>query len=143
MAFTFELTTRARFIEDGTQGNWEELATRSFTGLSERLDKKHSVSSATKVLWDSDADGALADFQVCALVSTQPVELEFTCNNGDAQEELSHVYLAANTAFVLGQDDSRYDYTTDTFSGTLDVIDRIRVKESDALAATVRLILLR
>ena len=143
MSFSYEIVTRLRKTVGSEQGEWETLSSRSLSDLTEAHDATHQVSSETVTLWDASLAGSLASFAALLIVSDQPVELELTCNEGDANEELSHVSLARGVPFMLGEDAARYNYTTDAFAGTLDVIDKARVKENDGLTASVRIVILR
>jgi hypothetical protein len=100
---------------------------------------------ATAVLWNPTLAGSAAlpsSFKFLMLVSDEDVVAEFTTNEGDANEKIYTVTLAANIPFILGEDASYYDYTTDPFTqGTLDVIDKIRAtnlsSDTDALVQVV------
>ena len=118
------------------------LTDRTFS-YTQRYDRKATVQNAAAILYDSSAEGAIADFDVLVLYSDQPVEVELTAKDGDANEELSSFTLAKNTPLLLGDDAARYNHSaSDAFAGTLDVLDRIRVYESNNVAATVTLLLL-
>lgn len=135
---TYRIETR---ITDGDR-TAEVVADRSFS-YTERRDLQTTVQNTSAVLYDSSVEGALADFDVLVLHSNQPVELELTINDGDANEELVSLTLARNVALVLGDDAARYNHSaSDAFAGTLDVIDRIRVQEINNVAATVKGVLL-
>ena len=99
----------------------------------------------TEVLWSPTVAGAAAlpaTFAFLLLVSDEDVVVELTTNEGDADEKIYTVTLAANIPFMLGSDASYYDYTTDAFAGTLDVIDQIRCKNlSSDTDAQVRVVL--
>lgn len=136
-------TYRFRTMVTKDSGDEESLADRTFTDLTITLDKKHVINNDTKVLWALDADGDpfSSGFSCLAIVSDQPVELELTAKDGDADEELSHFTLAANVPFLLGDDAANYNYTTDAFAGTADSVTKIRCKNASAVDATVRTIL--
>ena len=126
-------------VKNGAR-DYEVLTSRTFS-YTEKREIEAVLNNEAAVLWDAAASGALADFDVAILYSDQPVEIELTCNEGDGDEELSHFTLAKNTPVVLGSNAARYTYTTDAFAGTLDVIDKIRAKETNSVAATVTLLL--
>lgn len=110
---------------------------------TQRHDRKVTVQNTSAILYDSNADGAVADFDVLVLYADQPVEVELTINDGDANEELVHLTLAKNVPLLLGDDAARYNHSaSDAFAGTLDVIDRVRVQEINNVSATVTLVLL-
>lgn len=128
-------------VTDGTDDS-KILTDRTFT-YTTRYDRKATVQNTSAILWDTDADGALGDFDVLLLYSDQPVEVELTCNDGDVNEELSQFTVAKNLPLLLGSNVARYNHSaSDAFAGTLDVLDRIRVQEINNVEATVTLILL-
>lgn len=98
------------------------------------------VNNTTITLWSSTAAGALGDFDLAAIwCDTSTLEVEFTCNDGDAAEASFTVTLVPGIPLILGADDSRYN--TGALSGTSDVIDLIRVKNGSATNAVVNLLL--
>lgn len=118
----------------------ETVGTRTYSTKTLSMDQRWSLSSSTATLWDPTASGNVADFELLVLSSDSDVELEFTTNNGDANEELSSLRLAANVPLLLGANDSFYNHSaSDAFAGTLDVIDLIRAKETAGATANVRL----
>lgn len=134
MSFDVQVTTR---VKVGT-ADFETVADRTFA-VSEAESRTVIVNNTATTLWDtgSGLDG-VGDFKLAVLYSDQPVHLELTANNGDANEELSSIPLAKNTALVLGADDSFSNHSAnDAFSGTLSVINRIRVLENNSVNATV------
>lgn len=66
-------------------------------------------------------------------------QLELTCNNGDAAEQIFVVQLRAFLPFRLHSDISRYGISAggNGFAGTADVIDLIRYKNTTAAALVV------
>lgn len=112
---------------------------KSIAGLTTAEKKRIVVNNTTKTLYSSAGVGeAAGDFDLLVVWSDTEVELELTCNDGDAAEAISTVKLAPNVPFVLGSDDSRYN--TGALTGTTDVIDLIRVKNSNATDAVVHFI---
>lgn len=119
--------------------DWELLADKTHT-LAQRFERGAQVQNAAAVLWDADTDGNMASFDLLILYTDVVVDLEFTTNDGDAAEELCTVRLSPGSPLILGADDSYYNHSaSDAFGGSLDVIDRIRVKESNNALATVSL----
>jgi len=99
------------------------------------------ADAATVTVYDPTNDaGVPADFDALYLLSDETVSLEMTCNEGDANEALFVVELTADLPFVLFSDASTYGATPD-LSGTADVIDKLRVKNSSGSTATIRLFL--
>jgi hypothetical protein len=99
------------------------------------------VNNTTTTLWSSTAVGEpLGSFALMALwVTTGSVEVELTCNDGDAAEAIFTVTVVPNAPLVLGSDDSRYN--TGALTGTADVIDLIRVKNGSATDVVVNFFL--
>lgn len=100
----------------------------------------------TEILWNPTLAGSAAlptSFVFLMLVSDEDVMVEFTTNEGDADEKIYTMALAANVPFLLGSDESYFNYTTDPFTeGTLDVIDKIRcINLSDDTDALVQVVL--
>lgn len=134
MSFSITVTTTVQEDSDAA----ETVATRTFSGLTAEDRYKEVVNNSAVTLWDPTVAGVgIADFDLLLLFTDVEVEIEFTCNEADADEELVSLTLAANTCLVLGSDASRYTYSTDAFAGTLDVLDKLRVKELNSVNATV------
>lgn len=66
-------------------------------------------------------------------------ELELTCNNGDAAENIFVLTLVTALPFRLFSDTSRYNISAggNGFAGTADVIDQIRFKNTGTDDVTV------
>lgn len=104
---------------------------KSITNLTSLMaPKRLRINNATQTIWSSTATGEqITTFQFLAIWASGEIELELTCNDGDAAEAIFTVKLAANVPFLLGSDDSRYN--TGALTGTADVIDLIRIKEGN------------
>jgi hypothetical protein len=117
--------------------SWETQLT-SKTGL---VSWQRVINNSEDIVWNPTVDGgeAVSDFDLLFIVSDKTVELELTINEGDANEELISLTLAPNIPLVLGSDAARFNHSaSDAFGGTLDVIDKIRVKEGNTTDATVK-----
>ena len=114
---------------------------KTIAGVTAYEQKRRVVNNTTVSMWSSSAVGeALTDFDFLALwVDTGSVEVELTCNDGDAAEAIFTVTVTADCPLVLGDDASRYN--TGALTGTADVIDLIRVKNSVASDVVVSLFL--
>lgn len=114
---------------------------KTIAGVTAYEQKRRVVNNTTVSMWSSGAVGeALTDFDFLALwVDTGSVEVELTCNDGDAAEAIFTVTVTADCPLVLGDDASRYN--TGALTGTADVIDLIRVKNSVASNVVVSLFL--
>lgn len=111
---------------------------KSIAGLVEVDPRRFVVNNTTKTLWSS-ANANPSSFSFLAVWSSIEVEVELTCNEGDASEAIFTVKLVPNVPFVLGSDDSRYN--AGDLSGTADVIDLIRVKNSASTDAIVNMVI--
>ena len=102
------------------------------------------AASSTVIVWNPTNDNAdsVTDFDVMILLADKDLRIELTTNEGDANEELSSLTLTAGVPMMFGSDNSYYNHSaSDVYAGTLDVIDKIRVKELAAVASNLRIIL--
>jgi hypothetical protein len=136
MSFSIKVVvTRTKDSEDALT-----VATRTVSGLTESYLRTEVLTSEAKVLWDATASGAIGNFDVLILSTDVEVEIEYTIANGDADEELGHFTLGANSAVTLFSDDARNNHSaSDAFAGDADLIELIRAKEVNGTAATVTL----
>jgi len=115
---------------------------KTYSSKTIKQDIQTTLASATLVLWDpTNNTGQLpTTFALLVLWSDQDVEIELTINEGDANEELNSFRLAGGAPpFMLGADDAFYNHSaSDAFAGSLDVIDKIRVKETNGNTAVIR-----
>lgn len=140
MAARIDLFLRMTITDDVDADSVAEqhVVEKALTGLTHVRRDRLTVQNTTVTLYDAAAAGASpTSFSFLHVVSDVEVELELTCNNGDAAEAEFVVKLAPNVPFLLGSDDSRYN-PSDLTPGTADVIDLIRVREGNNVAATVR-----
>jgi hypothetical protein len=116
---------------------------KSVTAIDEHAHRKGKVATATtRTVWDPAAAGEhVGTFRFLAFWSDVEVQLEFTTANGDGDEAIGLVTVAANTPFLLGSDDGRNNYTTDAFAGDADVIDLIRVRNASGSDCRYNLVL--
>lgn len=147
MSATVELRWLVRLIVGGKERVWSQPATPPRIELTaDPADYTVPIAAeGTEVLWSPTVAGAAAlpdSFTFLMLVSDEDVVVEFTTNEGDANEKIYTMTLAADVPFMLGSDASYYNYTTDAFAGTLDVIDKIRATNlSEDTAALVQVVL--
>lgn len=113
---------------------------KTIAGLNAYSQKRLLVNNTTKTLWSASAVGeALTSFSFLAIwCDTTGLELELTCNDGDAAEAVATVSLTPGVPFLLGADESRYN--PGALTGTADVIDLIRVKNAAATDAVVNMV---
>lgn len=147
MSATVSLRYLVTLKVGGKERVWSQPATTpQITLTADPSDYTVPVAAGDiEILWNPTLAGSAAlptSFVFLMLVSDQDVMLEFTTNEGDANEKIYTVTLAADVPFMLGSDASYYNYTTDPFTeGTLDVIDKIRCQnlssDTDALVQVV------
>lgn len=105
------------------------------TGICGKKDVS-CAQNTTKTIYDASTD--LADFDFLAILSDQDVMVEFTTDaNGGVGDEFYTMELAAGVWFILGDDVSYANYTSAFGGGTLDVIDKIKVRNLGATTANV------
>jgi hypothetical protein len=99
--------------------------------------KPYSVAqNTTKTLFDATTD--LADFDCMIILSDQDVYLELTADqNATYGTQLFAPKVLAGVPFILGSDDAYANYTVNFGGGTVDVIDRVRVRNLGATTANV------
>lgn len=86
------------------------------------------AAEATKSLWAA-SDASPADFDYLWFEADQDCQLEITVDtNNGVGDEILCIKVFANQPFQLIQDSAYANYTANFAAGTLDVIDRIRVK---------------
>ena len=141
MAKTIDLFVRITESDDDLDADTVPAQTvieKSFTGLTKKVWIQDTINNATRTLWDATAS-PLTSFSVMAIWATGEIEVELTCNNGDANEVIWTEKLVAGVPKLLGSDDSRYN--PGALTGTADVIDLIRAKNSAATDVEVYLLL--
>lgn len=111
---------------------------KTVSSIDEDAVRKGSVATATiRTVWDPAAAGEhVTSFRGLVFWTDGTLELELTTANGDADEALYVVTVAAGVPFMLGADESRNNYTTNAFAGDVDVIDLLRINNTSG--ATVK-----
>ncbi len=119
-----------------TQGKKKKFTvTKTITGLTALEVRDYSLTAdATRSLWDpaTDATEAMSNFDFFMAWTDGNVDLELITDVGaDNGDEAGTVRLVSDLPLMLGADDSYANVTgVDALgTGTLDVIDKIRVKE--------------
>ena len=117
---------------------------KSITAIDEHAHRKGKVATATtRTIWDPSAAGEqIGSFRFMALWSDAELLLELTTANGDVDESIGLVSVAANTPFMLGNDDGKNNYTSDAFAGDTDVIDLLRIRNNSGGDARYNLLLI-
>ena len=102
-------------------------------------DQSFSVAaSGTQEVFNIDNN--LGDFQILVIVSdTSAVMLEWTVDkNAGVGDEFATQYMAANVPAIIPSDIAYANYTSNFGGGTLDKIERLRVKNTATTTAKVR-----
>jgi len=149
MTVKYEITTHIKITDsklDEASVVPARVLKKTIAAANAYIDKRFVLGSGqTLNLWDpnNDNSGGLSSFQALIIYADATVDLELTTNQGDANEELSSVRIGANIPFMLAGDESYFNHSAgDSFGGTLDVVDRIRVKEPNSQAVVVTMILI-
>lgn len=90
-------------------------------------------AGTAKTIWDpvNAPLGLPTDFGFLLLSADVLTHVEFTCEEGDADERLFVKTLFPNIPYMLGSSASFFDFTTDAFAGTAGNINRIRALAPD------------
>ncbi|MFQ5352348.1 MAG: hypothetical protein ACE5D3_04665, partial [Candidatus Binatia bacterium] len=84
MAFSIKVETTFQKDSDDV----ETVASRTFSNLTAEDRYVEVVNNAAVTLWDPTVAGVgIANFDLALVFTDVEVELEFTCNEGDADEE--------------------------------------------------------
>lgn len=98
-------------------------------------------ATSSRTIWEaSNSNYPISDFDYMMVEADQVVILELTCdaNNGVGLKTFA-IEIPANQPFAMTSDTAIANFTTDVATGTADVIDKIRLRNSVATAsATVR-----
>ena len=136
MAGTVTITTTITVTDDDS-GQSETLFNKSKQiAFTARGGGRYALTAdQTRTIWDPtvEATEATTDFDFLVAFSDGIVDMEFTTNEADANENLSTRRLVADVPYMLGADDA-YAGATPGFAGTLDVIDKIRLDEPSSAA---------
>jgi hypothetical protein len=108
------------------------------------------AAGTTKTLWDATDTAPLVPTTFLALIlraeNGAGLEIELTAKQGDADSRQFLVTLEEGWPFLLGLDDSRYNFTVgaagDAFAGTAGTINKVRVKNTSTDDVRLRRILL-
>lgn len=121
--------------------------TKTITGLTAIEERDLPIAAdETRVLWDPSnvTTEAMTDFKFLLVWSDGDVDLELVTDIGaDVGDEAGQIRVVANLPFMLGADDGKANVTgVDALgTGTLDVIDRIRVDEPAGAARKIKFIM--
>lgn len=140
---TLTLNVKVVIIDD--QGETDIPMPEKSVTFTAKEDKKFVISAAsTQIIWNPtiDSSEATTDFDFLILFPDGDLELETTTNEGDVNEELNIDIIADGFPYILGSDASRSNHSVnDAFAGTLDVKDKLRVKNLGATAVNLRMVM--
>lgn len=117
------------------------------TTITEIKEKEISIAaSATITIWDTSATPEnITTLSFCQIINTgaNTIEVEYVVDDGgEVGEELHTVVIPSKGHDILLSGVAYANHSAgDAFAGTKDVIERIRIKEPNAVAATVNFIL--
>ena len=120
---------------------------KTFTGLTSIEERDYSLTAdATRVIWDpaNVTTEVMTNFDFLLAWADGNVDLELVTDEAaDNGDEAGTVRLVENMPFLLGADDSYANVTgVDALgTGTLDVIDKIRVKEVSSATRKLKVIM--
>ena len=114
---------------------------KTITALGEMKRQEVSVGAGvTAIVWNPTVDTSelCESFSFLEMEASVDMEAELTINEAHANEELISLRLAAGVPLILGSNAAFYNHSaSDIYAGTLDVIDKIRVKNTGASAGTL------
>ena len=131
-------------ISGDTVARGSRSAPTAITVDGQKKEWNRSLATATTALvWDGTAtDEPLSNFDFLYIKSDQDLLVEFTCDKG---AEVGTVVFArkvlASEPMMILHDDAMANYTAAFATGTADVIDRIRVRNTSGSTAVVDVVL--
>lgn len=137
-------TTVALIDTDGSKHDFAFSKAVAFTTKEYRT---YSLSaSSTQIVFDPSTDGSetMSDFDFLMIASSANAMVELTCDVGDdVGNEASTIKITKDAPLILFADDSYANVTgVDALgTGTLDVIDKIRVKDLSGGTNTIRVLM--
>lgn len=140
----FEATAGSRRITGGSLYSSYDITTQNDSCLDDC--KVLASGGAVWTAWSASSSDPLTSFSFLWIESSiDGVEVELTCdaNSTYGREEMAFV-LKANAPLMLVGNKSLANYTAGFASGTVDVIDQIRIRNplSTGADATVRVVLI-
>ena len=104
------------------------------------------VADQTRILWDpvNDADENMSDFNFLLALSDGDLDLELVVDvGGDVGDEATMVRVVSQLPFMLGSEVGKANVTAvDVLgTGTIDLIDKVRVDEPGSVARNLKLIM--
>jgi hypothetical protein len=117
------------------------------TTITEVKDKEISITASSIItIWDTSSSSEnIKTLTFCLIKNTGPntIEVEFTVDDGDdVGEEFNTVVIPSKGSHVLMSGSSYANHNAgDAFAGTLDLIEKIRIKEPNGVNANINFIL--
>jgi hypothetical protein len=117
------------------------------TTIAEVKDKEISIAASTIVtIWDTSAASEnIKTLTFCLIknTGTNTIEVELVVDDDDSiGEEINTVVIPTKGHYILMSGASYANHSAgDAFAGTLDLIERIRIKEPNGVNANVNFIL--
>jgi len=102
------------------------------------------ATSTTALVWDAAVSGEpITDFDICWIKSDQNLLVEFTIDsNATYGTNIHTVQILADEPRVIVRDDMVANATANFATGTTDLCDRIRVRNTSGSTAIVDILLL-
>lgn len=137
MPVTIEVTTTIKVTDSDLDGATVAPLIKVKKTVSQINDyqgpRRFRLANQTpQVMWDVVSDPeTVTTFRLLQIWTDGTVDLELTTNEGDADQELATVRLTPDSMYALG-DEASWDGhgADDAFTGTLDKIEKIRVREA-------------
>lgn len=134
-------------LEDASGRRVPHAYGRTVTGLTETAKRQFVIAALSQeIIWNPSVDTSeqFESFAFVALIADGTCDVELTCNEGDANEELFSIRLVKGVPLTLPDDTSYYNHaTSDAFGGSADVIDKIRVDVPGSTAVTLDMIIVK
>lgn len=146
MAKGFRLGLDFQVFGDGMADSFRipSLVTGTLTNGRVKSGSWNLAATTTLDLWSSAESPASFELLVLVpdIITNARIIAELTIDRGnDVGDELFTVELKNGFPFILGADDGYANYTANFGGGTLDVIDRIRIRNIGSAASTGRFLI--
>lgn len=134
-AWDFRVTLGGEEIVMGTPATAPTLTLTEINKFTTTL-----ATATNSTIYTPSVSGQPSAWDLLYYIGDKDAYLEFTCNNGDAQERVFAVPTKANFPFLLFRDDAFYNYTAgpagNALAGVLDVLDLVRVYQTSGATMT-------
>jgi len=145
MGKKYRIHTRIDGLEDGQPGD-PPLLYRKTVSATKWVERNLSLADATtQNVWDPLAvdNEVLDDFDLLIVRADQSVDLEFVGDDGgEVGKVIFTLRVVKDIPLMLGADDTYANPgADDAFSGTLDLLERLRVRNDSGSTAAIKIIL--